>query len=67
MNALGLLKVLVSLVSSIAQYMHDKQLLEAGAAQSVLKGLQDANEAIKRANSARDAARLSSDNPDDYR
>jgi hypothetical protein len=53
MNALALLKGLVALVSSIAEYMRDKRLIELGAAESVLKGLQDADKAIKLANDAR--------------
>lgn len=53
MNALTLLKGLVALVTSIANYFRDKRLMEAGAAESVLKGLNDANDAIDRANDAR--------------
>lgn len=41
MNALTLLKGLVSLVTSIAQYMHDKRLIEAGVSKATLEGLQD--------------------------
>lgn len=41
MNYLALLKGLVSLVTSIAQYMHDKRLIEAGVAKATLEGLQD--------------------------
>jgi len=46
MNALTLLKGLVSLVTSIAQYMHDKQLIEAGVAKATLEGLQDVQSKI---------------------
>lgn len=53
MNALTLLKGLVSLVTSVANYLRDKRLMDAGAAESVLKGLNDANDAINRANAAR--------------
>lgn len=53
MNALTLLKALVALVTSVANYLKDKQLIEAGAAQAVLKGLRDANDAIALANDAR--------------
>lgn len=41
MNYLALLKGLVTLVTSIAQYMRDKKLIEAGVAQATLEGLQD--------------------------
>lgn len=61
MNALALLKGLVTLVQSIAQYMHDKRLVELGAAESVLKGLNEVNEAIDRARNARNAPSLSDD------
>lgn len=63
MNYLALLKGLVTLVSSIAQYLRDKKLIDAGVAQAVLEGLEDANKAIidiKRAQSddgVRDAVR----------
>lgn len=53
MNALTLLKGLISLVTSVANYLRDKRLMDAGAAESVLKGLNDANDAINRANAAR--------------
>lgn len=46
MNYLALLKGLVTLVTSIAQYMRDKKLIDAGVAQAVLEGLEDANKAI---------------------
>lgn len=48
-----LIKFLLALVSSIAKYAADKQLMDAGAAQSILKGINDANDAINRANDAR--------------
>lgn len=53
MNALTLLKALVALVTSVANYLKDKQLIEAGAAHAVLNGLRDANDAIALANNAR--------------
>lgn len=56
MNALTLLKGLVSLVTSIANYFRDKRLMEAGAAEAILKGLNDANDAIARASVARSNA-----------
>lgn len=67
MNIVSIIKLVLSLASSLAQYAHDKKLMDAGAAQSVLEGLKNANEAIYRANAARaDAAKLP-DNPEDYR
>lgn len=53
MNYLALLKGLVALITTIASYMRDKRLIDLGAAESVLKGLQDADNAIKLANDAR--------------
>ena len=51
-----LIKFLLALVSSIAKYAADKQLMDAGAAQSVLEGINNANDAINRANDARNNA-----------
>lgn len=53
MGTVTLLKILLEIVGAIAKYAHDKQLIEAGEAKAMLKGLEDANEAIKRANHAR--------------
>jgi hypothetical protein len=53
MPIVTLIKLFLSLASSLAQYAHDKQMLDAGAAQSVLKGIEDANTAIASANDAR--------------
>lgn len=53
MPILTLLKLFLSLASTFAKYAADKQLLEAGAAQSVLEGIKNANNAIARANDAR--------------
>jgi hypothetical protein len=66
-NALTFLKGLVALVSSVAKYLSDKRLIELGAADSVLKGLQDAEDAITRANTARANANSVpiSEDPDD--
>jgi len=47
------LKLLLSFISSYTQYIRDKQLMEAGKAEAILKGINDADEAIKRANDAR--------------
>jgi hypothetical protein len=53
MPIVTLIKLFLSLASSIAQYAHDKQLMDAGAAKSVLEGIQNANDAIARASVAR--------------
>jgi hypothetical protein len=53
MDILGVLKVFLLITQQIAQYVSNKQLLEAGQAQSILKGLQDAEETINRARTAR--------------
>lgn len=47
------LKLLLSFITSYTQYIRDKQLMEAGKAEAILKGINDADEAIKRANDAR--------------
>lgn len=56
MNIVAIIKLLLSLASSIAQYAHDKRLMDAGANEAILKGISDANDAITRANSARNNA-----------
>lgn len=54
MNILSIIKLFMSLALSLTQYAHDKKMMDAGAAESVLKGLNDANDAIARANLARE-------------
>ena len=51
-----LLKAFLSIAGSIAKIMEQKQLLDAGAAQAILKGVRDADDAITRAKFARDNA-----------
>lgn len=52
---------IISAVLAVARwlvgYAEQKKWMEAGAAEATLKGLQDADEAIKVANSAREAVR----------
>lgn len=50
----SLAKLLLTLVSAVIQYMNNKKLMGAGAAVAALKGIQDAQDAIARANAARD-------------
>ena len=56
MGAVGILKLLLATANSVANYIHDKKLLDAGVALAILEGLKNANEAIVRANRARDDA-----------
>lgn len=56
MNAVGILKAILSLAATLAEYFKNKQLMDAGAAQAVLKGIRDADDAIARANAARNNA-----------
>lgn len=53
MTIVSIIKLLLFLVNSITEYARDKQLMDAGAAKSILKGLEDANAAIAKANAAR--------------
>ena len=59
---LGLLKLLLSLASSLAGYMRERQLLDAGAAEAVAAGTTEALRRIEVANMARAAVR---DTPED--
>lgn len=53
MAAVSILKILLELANKVASYVRDKQLMEAGAAQAILRGVNDANDAIDRADNAR--------------
>lgn len=52
-----LVSALLSIVKLIADYAVSKKWMDAGTAQAVAKGLQDATDAIARANAARDLVR----------
>ncbi len=54
MNYLAILKGLISLVHSFANYLNNKQLIDAGIAQATAKGL---NDVINKINMANDAVR----------
>lgn len=41
MNILTLIKAFISLASTLAQYAHDKKMMDAGEAQAILEGLKD--------------------------
>lgn len=53
MPILTFLKLLLTIASSLAKYASEKKLMDAGAAEAVLKGVRDADEAVDRANLAR--------------
>lgn len=50
-----LLKLFLTLASSVAKYLNDKQLIDAGAGQAVASILEDALEKIGNANAARNS------------
>lgn len=52
----GLLRVMINLATSLASYVESKQLLDAGEARGILKGLTYAKNKLDKANRARDAA-----------
>jgi len=58
---LSILNGLLSLASALASFLHDKQLMDAGAAKAVSASLQEAMNVTKKALAARDAV---SDDPD---
>lgn len=54
---IGVVSALLSIIKLIAEYAVSKKWMDAGTAQAIAKGLQDANDAIARANAARDLVR----------
>lgn len=50
---INLLKVLLGLASSLASYLDNRQLIEAGEAKAIAEGLKNAQDAIQRADTAR--------------
>ena len=54
---IGVVSALLSIVKLIAEYAVSRKWMDAGTAQAVAKGLQDATDAIARANAARDLVR----------
>lgn len=66
MYVVQLIKLFLTLASSLVQYAHDKKLMDAGAAKAVLASVEQANEEIARANAARANANSVpvSDDPD---
>lgn len=53
---LQLLKLVLGIASIIAQYAHDKQLMDAGAAKAVLEGVKDVQDKMAIATAARSHA-----------
>lgn len=54
---IGVVSALLSIIKLIADYAVSRKWMDAGTAQAIAKGLQDANDAIARANAARDLVR----------
>lgn len=61
---LTLLRLFLSAASSIAELVKNKQLMDAGAAKAVLRGIKEADDAIRK---ARDARANVSHDPDSVR
>lgn len=55
------IKALLAIVARLAQYAQQKQLLEAGAAQAILGGVREAEDAVERARAARADVRHDAD------
>lgn len=58
------LRTLLSLAAAVATYVQQRQLIDAGRAEEINRALVHANENIKKANSARDAAEREFDKRD---
>lgn len=54
---IGLISALLSIIKLVAEYATSKKWMDAGTAAAIAKGLQDATDAITRANAARDLVR----------
>lgn len=61
MSWVAVLKALLIVADRVASIIHDKQLLDAGAADEALRSIKGAQDAIGRARAARDAVRDDSD------
>lgn len=55
-SLIKLINVFLSLASTIAQVVHDKQLMEAGEAKSILEGIKNVQDKVTIAKSAADNA-----------
>lgn len=56
MGWLTLLQALLSVARVVADYLRDKQLIDAGEAKAIAEGLKGSLDAIERANKARSKA-----------
>ena len=50
---LTFIQLLLTIVAQVTEYMNTKNLMDAGAAKAILKGVRDADDAINRAKRAR--------------
>lgn len=57
-SAIAILSALLAIARTFTGWLQEKQLLDAGSAQAVLKGLQDADDAITHAKKARELVRI---------
>ena len=64
MSLLALLQAVLGLAGSLTAYLKDKQLLDAGEALAISKGLQDAQTSILKAKQARITANSKFDKSD---
>jgi len=64
LNLLGVVRVLAAMGAAVAGYLRDRGLMDAGEAKAALRGFQDAQDAITRAQEIR---RLVRDLPGDVR
>ncbi|MEK9751597.1 MAG: hypothetical protein VW338_00075 [Rhodospirillaceae bacterium] len=61
MSILGILQAVLSLANTLMGYVSDRNLMDAGEAKSVAKGLSDAMDAIHRAKRARASVNMDAD------
>lgn len=57
MSWVSLLTAILAIARALTSWLQERQLLDAGAAQATLKGIQDADAAIAKASRARADAR----------
>lgn len=57
---IGLITALLSIIKLVAQYATSNQLLSAGAAEEILRGIKNAQDAVDKANAARELVRANS-------
>ena len=61
MNWLALLTGVIKLISTLADYLREKKLMDAGAAEAISKGQADVLESLRRVQAARDAVAAGDD------